>query len=610
MVDLKSYKNSFPQGILPGAGLLVLLSAFGSRQVSAAPDYHPINPTMSNQTITLTGHDLTIDELVQVARYGAKVRLSAEAKQRQSDIWDLMIEGATEGVPIYLFNRNPGSGREIVRFTGDPLSPENRPKLKDVQVLGQPQISVNPGREGDYDSEIADEDVARAIMVVRANQMTYMPASPQIMQALIDFINAGITPALRARGSTGEAEGPIAVEINAALGGAGEAYYHGMRMSTTEALRRAGVHPTPTDVGDGTTTTVNADVTGPAALLVADAKRLLEWADIAYAIDLNGMNSSVTPLFTPVQTNRPYPWINYDAARVLDMLRGSYLLQDDPKRIIQDPESLRASYVRQGSTWEEWARLRDDVTLQMNWSDHNPAITVGASPEDSWELSTPWAMRYYVKGGTESHGKHGFVFSNANWDPYPLSNRVEAFTIALANMDIALMLRQERFQSTFFTLVHAEDVLSTAAVGGGYGGGGAGSWTNHEVWQRIQGLINPVPPEGYSGDPQGVEELDAETNLKVARAVQALRESWLLLASDLVVGARWMDVRKAQDAHRDFGTAPTAAWQAFRRLAPLPSAAPPPGTVLPSQSITALAFIKATPAANFYPGGPPMPAGR
>ena len=586
-----------------------MLWVLGSRQVSAAPDYHPIDPTMRNHTITLTGHDLTVDEVVQVARYGAKIRLSPEAKQRQADIWGLMVEGATEGVPIYLFNRSPGADRETVRFTGDPLSVENRPKLKNVQVLGEPTISVNPGREGDYDSEITDEDTARAIMVVRANQMTYMPASPQIVQALIDFINAGITPALRARGSTGEAEGPIAVEITAALGGEGEAYYHGERMSTTEALHRAGLNPTPTDVGDGTTTTVNADVTGPAALLVVDARRLLEWADIVYAMDLNGMNSSVTPLFTPVQTNRPYPWINYDAARVLDMLRGSYLFQDDPTRIIQDPESLRASYVRQGSTWEAWAQLRDDVTLQMNWSDHNPAIKVGASPQDSWELSTPWAMRYYVKGGKESHGQHGFIFSNANWDPYPLGNQIEAFTIALANMDVAILLRQERFLSTFFTKISAGDVLNAAAAGGVYGGGGPGSWSNQEVWQRIQGLINPVPPEGYSGDPYGVEELDAETNFKTARAVQALRESWLLLASDLVVGARWMDVRKAQDADRGFGAVPTAAWAAFRKVAPLPGADTPPGSVPPPQNIIALEFIKTTPAASFYSGGPPMPAG-
>lgn len=594
------------------AGLALASAAWPA---TAAPDFHPINPTMADKTITLTGHDLTVEEVVEIARYGAKVKLSPEAKQRQADIWGLMMEGATEGVPIYLFNRNPGAARDTVRFEGDPLSAENRPKLRDVTVLGRNEFSPEAGRDGAFDSEILNEDVARAILVVRANQLTYMAASPAMMQALIDIINAGVTPVMRTRGGTGEAEGPIAGNIIAAIGGAGYAYYHGVRMPAAEALEHAGLKPTPTDVGDGTTITVNADVTGPAALLVADARQFLEWADIVYAMDLNGMNSSVTPLFTPVQELRPYKWINWDAARVLDMIKGSYLFDYDPSedpkrhRIIQDPESMRAGYVRQGSTWEAWANLRDDVTIQMNWSDHNPAIKVGASPNDSWELSTPWAMRYYVKGGKESGGKPGFIFSNANWDPYPLGNAVEAFTIALANMDIAVMLRQERFQSTFFTVVTAQEVLNPGAPPAGVAGGdaGGGGWTNHEVWQRIQGLINPVPPEGYSGDPQGVEELDAETLIKVPRAIKALEESWLLLATDFVVGARWMDVRKAQDPSRGFGGAPTAAWQAFRKIAPLPTTPPQAGT--PQQNLAALAFVKSTPAATFYPAGPVMPAG-
>jgi histidine ammonia-lyase len=68
-------------------------------------------------------------------------------------------------------------------------------------------------------------------------------------------------------------------------------------------------------------------------------------------------------------------------------------------------------------------------------------------------------MRYYVKGCRESNGKHGFILSNTNWDPYPLGNDVEAFTIALANMAVAVMLRQERFSNPFFTVVSAREVL-------------------------------------------------------------------------------------------------------------------------------------------------------
>jgi histidine ammonia-lyase len=40
---------------------------------------------------------------------------------------------------------------------------------------------------------------------------------------------------------------------------------------------------------------------GQAALLVHDAQRVLDWADLILAMDLEAMNSSVTPLSVPVQ---------------------------------------------------------------------------------------------------------------------------------------------------------------------------------------------------------------------------------------------------------------------------------------------------------------------
>jgi histidine ammonia-lyase len=78
------------------------------------------------------------------------------------------------------------------------------------------------------------------------------------------------------------------------------------------------------------------------------------------------------------------------------------------------------------------------VALQINTSDHNPAVFVGLGPEDSWELATPQMRQFYVRGGQHSHGQHGFIVSNANWDPYPLVNEIEAFTIAVANMDVVI----------------------------------------------------------------------------------------------------------------------------------------------------------------------------
>jgi histidine ammonia-lyase len=166
-------------------------------------------------------------------------------------------------------------------------------------------------------------------------------------------------------------------------------------MPAAWALEAAGLAPlAPFGADDSELESTNSYATGQVALLLYDAREALSWTDLIYAIDLNGMNSSVSPLSQPVQANRPFKWLNWDAARVLDMLKGSYLFELDDQRIIQDPESLRASSIRQGSAWTAWAQLRDVALIQMNSSDHNPAIRVGASPGDSWELSTPQLAQF------------------------------------------------------------------------------------------------------------------------------------------------------------------------------------------------------------------------
>jgi histidine ammonia-lyase len=554
--------------------------------------YHPIDPTDAGKTVTLTGHDLTIEEVIQVARGGAQVQLSAEARQRESDNYGLLLEAPAEGVSVYWFTRGAGAGREIRIFEGDPLSPDNKALLEKKMLANFRRGAANP-LEG---PEIADEALVRAVMVIRANAMTFNAPSPQLSQMLIDLLNKRVTPVMQSRGTVGEGDLSVLNNIGAAMVGAGDAYYRGTRMPASDALKAASLEPLqPFAADDNALTSSNAYATARAAFVVADAKQALAWADLTYAIDLNAMNSSVTPLTTLVQSDRPFKWLNWDAGRVREMIKGSYLFGDDPGRVIQDPESLRASSIRQASAWQMWAMLRDDVVTQLNSSDHNPAIRVGVSPGDSWELGTPEMLKYYVKGGKNSHGQHGFIFSNANWDPYPLSNDLEAFTIAIANMDIAILLRAERFGSEFFTGEGSQKIL--ASFGGGIF---AGNFGNHETWQHVQAQIVPVPPEGYGGS-SGVEELEAQSLLKAVRAQTAVDDTFRLLATDLSTGTRWLDVRRKQDPSREFGPAPTAVWQAFRQVMPLqpdPSAPPPaPGAA----GLTTLNFLKSHPAWSFFP---------
>ncbi|GAC1306140.1 MAG: aromatic amino acid lyase [Steroidobacteraceae bacterium] len=553
--------------------------------------YRPIEATLAGTTIVLTGEDLTVDELQQIARRGAKVRLSAAAAQRQADNYGLLLEAQAEGIAVYNLNRGGGLGRMQTTLEGDPLSPANKATLE------QRELESFQGGAMDGDGpEVSAEEVVRATMAIRANQMTHEMPSPALSQRLLDLLNSGITPVLQSHGTVGESDWNILPAIAATMVGRGEAYSRGERMPAAEALRRAGLAPLqPFAVDFSTLANSNGYTTALAALAVADGERVLDWADLLHALDLNAMNGSITPLSAPVQRTRPFKWLNWDAARVLDMLRGSYLFDGDPQRILADADSLRASSIRQGSAWQAWAALRDDVRLQMNSADHNPAVLADLSPRDSWELSTAQMMKYYVKGGKYSHGKHGYIVSSANWDPYPLVNDVEAFTNALVNLGVVVAQRSLRFNNEFFTAVRAADVLTGDLR---QYAPQANAMVIGHLWQELQILASPVPAEGLSTDSQGNGDIESQAAIKTLRSREATDVLLHLLAQDLLTATFWMNVRLTQDSSRRFGPAPEAALAVFRAV--LPGRAPTARR--PDRPPAALAYASAHehPAAEFY----------
>jgi histidine ammonia-lyase len=561
--------------------------------------YQPITVTAAEETITLTGRDMTYEQVVRIARDGAKVELSSEAIQRAADAYGLLLQGAAEGMPIYWFNRGAGSNRETIIFEGDPTTPENAAFLRDQQYT-----RFANGARGGYGPEIHEEELVRAIMAIRANSITYEAASPDLVRMLGDMLNRRVTPVVMSRGTLGEGDLPTMGNIAATMVGVGDAYFEGERMSAKEALERAQITPlVPTGADQAALISTNAYAYGQVAILLSDAREVFEWADLSYAIALNGMNSSLTPISSPVQSMRPYEWLNWNAERVLDMVRGSYLFEEDPNRIIQDPISMRASTQRHGSAWQAWADLRDSLHISINSSDHNPAVVPGITPESSWELSHPQFMRFYVKGGPLSNGQSGYIFSNANWDPYPIANEIEAFTISLTNMGAAVAQRLERFNNPFFTVIRPADVIEQGTASenpvahGGY--------LPTDLWQELAEMGNPVTPNGQA-IVATVEDLEAQTRLKGQRARQAVSLLSHLTAQDLMTASYWMDIRRLQDPTREFGEAPTKAHAALREVIPwrMPAGERP----FRPQGQIIYEFMWENPASDFYSGGPEEPA--
>jgi histidine ammonia-lyase len=337
-----------------------------------------------------------------------------------------------------------------------------------------------------------------------------------------------------------------------------------------------------------------------------------------YAMALLGMNSSVTPIASNVQAMRPFPWQNFSAARALDLISGSYLLSMDelsstgvPTRIIQDPESLRANSQRNGTAWEAWSRLKENILLQMNSSDHNPAVMPGTSPCDSPELNTPWFLQYFVQGGPNNAAcvgagcEHGFILSNSNWDPISWVNDIEAFSIALASMNAAVGQVVQRFTNTFFTVIgpgatSAGGVLSSTEAANAAPRGA--DYTVADLTSEILSLANPVPALG-NAIVSNVEDLEAEGRIKVEKARIMVANTLALLGQELLTTTYWMNVREKQGQTlglaRSFGAGPTAAWQAFRQVVPwqmAPAERPPvpPGHL-------ALDFLAERSAGEFHP---------
>jgi histidine ammonia-lyase len=563
----------------------------------SAAAFNPIVPTKSNETVTLNGQRLTIEQVVDVARFGAQVRLAPAARQRSEDAYELLLEGARQNMPIYWFNRAPGSGRETVIFEGDPLSPENEQLLLERQMN-----AFRRGVRSGIGPEVADEEIVRAMMVVRANTMVYEAATPQLTQMLLDLLNNYVSPVVQSRGSPGEGDLPMMSNIGAAMVGAGQAYLRGQRMPARQALAQAGLQPLePFAADDAALTSTNAYSAGQAALLLYDSKRMLDWSDLTFAMSMLGLNSSITPLTAVPQNARPFPYQNKLARRLLNLVRGSYLFDYeappgfDGRRIIQDPLSFRDYSQRNGSLWEAYARLKKNILIQINSSDHNPAVVPGSSPSDSWELDTPWLRRYFVEEGDA--GVSGFILSNANFVALPWGNDLEMFTINLANALAAHVQRVLRFPDTFFTVVAPGDVLSEDVLANAPPQGA--SYTISDLMAEIQTLANPVPAQG-NALVRNVEDMETYTRQRVARARLAVDDALRLVAQEMLSASYWMEVREAQNPDRSFGAAPASALQALRAVIPWQQA-PDLRPELPAGELV-YAFLQAVPAATFMGG--------
>lgn len=313
--------------------------------------------------IMLTGEDLTVDKVYEVAVRGAEVDISAEANARLEDSRKLVYDLADEGIPIYGFTTGVGWNKDH-KIAKDFFFDFNK-KLIYSHTLGvAPYASV---------AEV------RAAMLIRLNCLLqgYTGIQPAVARRYAEFLNAGITPMVPERGSIGEGDITVLSHIGLAMIGEGDVMYDGRRMSSAEAHKLAGLEPVVLGPKDGLAiVSTSAFSAGQGALVLKELKDLADMGDLIYGMSLEGLNGNTSPLDPSGLAPRKLKGQQISAANTLKSIEGSYIFDEDPDKPVHDPLCYRGGAYIIGSLRDALDYAEKYLDVQMNTTDDNPCVLV------------------------------------------------------------------------------------------------------------------------------------------------------------------------------------------------------------------------------------------
>ena len=306
---------------------------------------------------------LTLEQLVAIARSGAKVQLASAAAKRISDARKLIDGWIKEEKSIYGITTGFGALSDVAI------------SKKDTSRLQENILRSHAAGVGDP----LPAETVRAVLALRIKDLARGHSGIRLKTTrhLIKLLNEGIVPFVPAKGSVG-ASGDLAPLAHLALVliGEGEAFYRGKRISGRLALTRAGLEPLTLEAAEGLALVNGTQVmTSLGALTVFDAERLSKLTDISAAMSLEVLMGSRTEFNPRIQRVRPHPGQAAAADNMARMTMASDIITShrDCSRI-QDAYTLRCSPQVHGASKDAIGYCRQVVETEMNSSTNNPLI--------------------------------------------------------------------------------------------------------------------------------------------------------------------------------------------------------------------------------------------
>lgn len=290
---------------------------------------------MDMQTVVLGTSGTTPQDVIDVARHGARVELSTEAVAALAAAREIVDALAAKPEPVY--GVSTGFGALATRH----ISHELRAQLQ-RNIVRSHAAGMGPRVE---------REVVRALMFLRLKTVAsgHTGVRPEVAQTMADVLNAGITPVVHEYGSLG-CSGDLAPLSHCALALMGEGDAEGpdgVVKPAGELLAAAGIAPVELKEKEGLALLNGTDgMLGMLIMALADLDTLYKSADITAALSLEALLGTEKVLEPELHAIRPHPGQAASAANMLAVLKGSGLTghaQAGEAPRVQDAYSVRCA---------------------------------------------------------------------------------------------------------------------------------------------------------------------------------------------------------------------------------------------------------------------------
>ncbi len=322
-------------------------------------------------TYIISGADLQIEDVVNVARHKQKVALHPDAIQRINKCRAMLEKKIAAGEIMYGVNTGIGEFSETI--------------LDDNQVKDFQKYLIYNHAAGI--GEAMPEEWVRGAMLGRINVHAHGNSGCrlEITQTLVDLLNKEVTPFVCKKGSVG-ASGDLAPmsQIALLMMGEGKAFYQGELMPSKEAMDKAGIPVPGLQARDGLATINGSNVlTAMSAIFLYDANNWLKQAEITAAMSLEALKANMKPYSAKIHEVRGFIGAVRSAEAIRRCVEGGDLALGKIQCKVQDAYSMRSTPQVIGAAHDALAYARSQVEIELNGVGDNPIFF----PDEDLQLS-------------------------------------------------------------------------------------------------------------------------------------------------------------------------------------------------------------------------------